>query len=315
MNIAFLGTGAFGVPTLRALLAAGHTLTVTISQPDRRAGRGLTVQPTPIRAAAEALGLRHVQAEDVNAGEADLLAGAELGVVVAFGQRLGPALLSTPARGMINLHGSLLPRFRGAAPYQWAILNGETVTGVTVFQVTERWDAGPVWSRRETVISESETADELHDRLAELGPEAVCEALARIASGSYEPTPQDRALASRAPKLSRADAWVDWSAPARTIVRRIHGLWSWPSAAATYRSGAGREERVQFARAAVVEERTEASTALPAGSVCDDLTVQAGRGRVRLLELKPAGGRLMSFEAFANGRRLRPGDRFVTTSG
>ncbi|HMQ16122.1 MAG TPA: methionyl-tRNA formyltransferase, partial [Phycisphaerae bacterium] len=173
MRIVFLGTGEFGAGTLRALRLAGHEVRCVISQPDRPAGRGQVLRPTPIRALAVELGMRHVQAPDVNALDLrDVLADAELGVVVAFGQKIGPRLLAALPRGCVNLHASLLPRFRGAAPYQWAILAGEKVTGVTVFQIDQRWDAGAIWTQAETPIGETETADELHDRLAQLGAAA-----------------------------------------------------------------------------------------------------------------------------------------------
>ncbi|MCZ2399526.1 MAG: methionyl-tRNA formyltransferase [Phycisphaerae bacterium] len=316
MRIVFLGTGEFGAGTLRALPLAGHEVRCVISQPDRPAGRGQVLRPTPIHALAVELAMRHVQAPDVNALDLrDVLADAELGVVVAFGQKIGPGLLAALPRGCVNLHASLLPRFRGAAPYQWAILAGESVTGVTVFQIDERWDAGAIWAQAETPIGETETADELHDRLARLGAETTVAALQRIASGDARPTPQDASLASRAPKLSKADAFVDFAGPAFMAARRINGLWSWPAAACEFVSAGGRRERVLLARAAVAtaHERSTPARWQP-GEFRDDLTVQAADGAVRLIEVKPSGGRLMSFEAYANGRRIRPGDRLVRAS-
>lgn len=312
MRIAFLGTGDFGVPALRALCDAAHEVVAVISQPDRPAGRGRTVQPTPLRAAAEALGLPHVQAEAVNALDPAAVApGADLGVVVAFGQKLGPRWLTTLPGGCINLHGSLLPRYRGAAPYQWAIIHGDTTTGVTVFQLNERWDAGAIWGRRETPLGDDETADELHDRLAVLGSALLVDVVAALESGTVQPAPQDASQATRAPKLSKADSAIDWAQPARAIVRRIHGLWSWPAAACTFASRRGREERLLIARAAVADEGTPPDAAHPPGAFREDGTVQAGPGRVRLREVKPAGGKLMAFEAFGNGRQVAPPDRLL----
>src|SRR5262245_54437109 len=192
MKIAFLGTGDFAVPALRALHAAGHSILAAISQPDRPAGRGREIFPTPVHAAADDLRIQHIQTADLNAldpGRA--LHGCEIAVVAAFGQKLGPAVLATPPRGCINIHGSLPPRYRGAAPYQWAIINGDAETGVTVFQIDERWDAGPIWGRRSTPIGETETADELHDRLAILGAELIVEAVAGLESGIAAPALQD----------------------------------------------------------------------------------------------------------------------------
>ncbi len=312
MKLIFLGTGDFAVPALRALHAAGHEVATVISQPDRPAGRGRGLLPTPVRVAAEALGLRHVQADDVNAlPPGDIAAGAELGIVAAFGQKLGPRLLVSLPHGFINIHGSLLPKYRGAAPYQHAILAGDDVTGVTIFQINERWDAGSIWSTAQTPIGETETADELHDRLARIGAELIVETLREFQAGRIQPAPQDVAAATRAPKLTKADGYVDWSWPARHCVRRIHGLWSWPAVTCRFVSQGGREEPVQLARATPAPARAAPATAPSPGVFCDDLSIQAGDGAVRLLEVKPAGGKLMPFDAYANGRRIRPGDRLL----
>jgi methionyl-tRNA formyltransferase len=283
-----------------------------VSQPDRPAGRGREVRPTPIHAAAETLHLRHIQTEDVNTLDlADVFAPAEIGVVAAFGQKIGAAILAALPRGCVNIHGSLLPRYRGAAPFQRAMINGEETTGVTVFQLNERWDAGAIWGQRSTPIKDSETADELHDRLAELGAGLIVDVLAAIAAGTARSIEQDPAQASRAPKLTKADGTVDWSQPARTVLRRIHGLWSWPAAACTFVSRTGKQERVLLLRAEVADASSTPTTDLPPGAFCPDLTVQAGVGRVRLLEVQPAGGKRMPFAAFANGRRVAPPDRLI----
>lgn len=316
MRLAFLGTGDFAVPALRALVAAGHVVTRAISQPDRPAGRGRELRPTPLRVAAEALDLQHAQTEDINAGAPQQwLGGAELGVVAAFGQKLGADLLRAAPRGFINLHGSLLPRYRGAAPYQWAILNGDTTTGVTVFQLNERWDAGAIWSKRETPIGETETADELHDRLAVIGADLLAETVARLEAGALQPLPQDDTIATRAPKLKKSDGFLDWSASAAELVHRIHGLWSWPTAVAMFRSAEGREERVQIARARLLDMLETPTDARSTGALLEDGSVQCGRGRLRILEIKPAGKRLMSFEAFANSRDTRPPATFIRATG
>jgi methionyl-tRNA formyltransferase len=310
MRIVFLGTGDFGVPVLRALREAGHEVVTAISQPDRPAGRGRVVRPTPVHAAADKLGVPHVQAEDVNAlMPAETAGGAELGVVVAFGQKIGATWLEGLPRGCINLHGSLLPAYRGAAPYQWAIINGDETTGVTIFQLNERWDAGAIWAKRATPIRDEETADELHDRLAVIGAALMVETVAAIVQGAAEPEVQDAARATRAPKLSKADSAIDWSQPARVIVRRIHGLWSWPAATCRFVSHRGKEERLLLARAAVVNDGSGPSEEFPAGVFRADGTVQAGQGAVRLHEVKPAGGKKMPFDAFAHGRQVAPGDR------
>ncbi len=319
MRIVILGTGEFAVPALRALAGAGHHVRVAVSQPDRPAGRGRDVRPTAVHAAAEALGIPHVQTEDINAlPSAGAFGDAELGVVAAFGQKLGPTVLAALPRGFVNLHGSLLPKYRGAAPIQRAVMAGEQTTGVTVFQLNERWDAGAIWSTRETPIGATETADELHDRLALLGAELIVETLAKIELGAgLQPVVQDPTQATRAPKLTKAEGCVDWSQPARLVAARINGLWSWPAAAGTFVSRSGRHERVLLARACVADPESQPPTARaggpcsPApGAFTDDLCVQTGVGRVRLLEVRPAGGKLMTFDAFAHGRHVAPPDRF-----
>lgn len=310
MRLVFFGTGAFGEPGLRGLCAAGHEIVGVISQPDRPSGRGHKVLPTPIHAAADALGLSHRQCEDVNAiAAAELAAGAALGVVVAFGQKLGPALLAAFSHGCINLHASLLPRYRGAAPIQRAVMEGAGVTGVTVFQLNEKWDAGAILGHASTPIGAQETADELHDRLAGIGGTLLVDVVARIAAGTAQPSTQDASQATRAPKLSKAEGTVDWTAPATAIVPRIHGLWSWPAAASTFVSRRGTSERLQIARAAITDTEAPPTAAAPPGAFHADRTVQTGRGRVQLLEVRPAGKALMSFDAFANGRAVGAGDR------
>ncbi|MFH1746115.1 MAG: methionyl-tRNA formyltransferase [Planctomycetota bacterium] len=312
MDIAFLGTGDFAAPALQALVGAGHRIRVVISQPDRPAGRGRQVHATPVHAMADQLQLRHLQTADVNTlDHDDVFTGAELGVVAAFGQKIGGNLLAKLPHGCINIHGSLLPKYRGAAPYQWAVINGDTTTGVTIFQLNERWDAGPIWSQSEIPIGDTETADELHDRLARTGAELIVETLPSISAGTATPLRQDKSQASRAPKLSRADGVVDWTQPATRIARRINGLWSWPTATCLFVSRTSKRERLQLARAQVAEQEHMPTPDYPPGAVRADGTVQGGMGTVRLLEVKPAGKKLMPFTAFAHGRQVAPPDRLL----
>lgn len=310
MRIVYLGTGDFAVPPLRALLAAGMPVERAVSQPDRPAGRGRTIQPTPVHAAADELGLPHVQAEDINAWPpAEIVGTAELGVVAAFGQKLGPALLQAFSRGCVNIHGSLLPKYRGAAPYQWALLNGDDVTGVTAFQLDEKWDAGAILGKRALTIGAEETAEELHDRLAVLGAELIVAVVQGLAAGTLVGQPQDAAAATRAPKLRKQDGTVDWTQPAAAVVRRIHGLWPWPAVACTFHAQTGKSERVLLGRARLADANALPTDTTPPGTFHANRTVQTGCGTVILLEVKPAGGRLMPFDAFANGRQIKPGDR------
>lgn len=308
--LAFLGTGDFGVGALRALHAAGFPIVAVISQPDRPAGRGRETAPTPIRAAALDLGLPHAATEDVNAPtQVEQLSRAALGVVAAFGQKLGPTLLSATRLGFINIHASLLPRYRGAAPFQHAILDGAESSGVTIFQLDQRWDAGPIWAQRAAPIGPTQTADELHDALAIVGADMIVATVQDLLAGRAVPTVQDAAAATRAPKLSKADGFVDWSAPAARCVRRVNGLWSWPAAACRFVSRSGRDERVLLARAELANDAAPANETTPPGAFLSDGCVQCGVGRLRVLDIQPAGGKKMPFAAFANGRKLDVGDR------
>lgn len=315
MRLVYFGSGEFAVPILRSILGAGHEVATVVTQPDRPAGRGRTLRPTPVRQMAEELGLCVLAMENVNDEEVTrqiLGLGARIGVVAAFGQKIGPALLDGfPAR-MINAHASLLPKCRGAAPINWAIINGEQVTGVTVFQLVARMDAGAMIVKRQTQIGFGETAEELEMRLGGIACDAVKAALELYETTDAPPmVEQDAALATKAPKLSKKDGFVDFSEPPWKVVRRINGLWSWPGAASDFRKGDGlRRERVILGRAYVAANETDRR--LPAGTILPDMTVQAGHGAVRITEVKPANSRLMRFEEFARGRRIVPGDRFDT---
>ena len=300
------------MPALRALVDAGHDVAVVISQPDRPAGRGRQVKPTPVRAAAQGLGLNHRQTEDINAAPvAEWFAGVELGIVAAFGQKLGPAVLAAVPRGFVNLHASLLPKYRGAAPFQWALIHGEAETGVTIFQLDEAWDRGPIWAQGKLAIPDDVTAAELHDELAKLAAELLLARLEQILAGKATPLPQAAVEATRAPKLSRADGYVDWAAPAVQVAGRIRGLWSWPGARAVFAARSGKREEVTLARAVVAERESKPDADCPPGTVRADGLIQTGQGSVRLIELQPAGRRVMGFEDFVRGRQVAPPDRFM----
>ena len=212
---------------------------------------------------------------------------------------------------MINLHGSLLPRYRGAAPINWAIINGESQTGLTMIELNERWDAGDILGQSATAIGETETAGELHDRLAKMGPELVAEVLDRIAQGSDEPLVQDSSTACRAPKLQKGDGAIRWDQSAEQIRNQIHGMWPWPGAYCRLEQvGKAHPERLTVARAEVSTDSGSRSDR-QSGALTEELNVVCGTGVLKLLEVKPDNGKLMSFDAFVNGRRVQVGDRFI----
>lgn len=309
MRAVYFGSGAFSVPSLRAVLASCHELAGVFTQPGRPAGRGGKVRHTPIAQAARQAGLEVVECGDVNAPEAiaDLRARrADVICVADFGQMLRRKVLASARLGAVNVHASLLPELRGAAPVNWALIRGYRRTGVTTFRIVRAMDAGAVYRQAATEIGPDETADELAGRLAEMGGEALRWTLDALADGSAEAVEQDHTRATLAPRLRKEDGVVDWSAGAETVCNRVRGTWPWPGAQAVLCSG-GRELAVTIAAAAV-----EPGGARGAPGVLDgDLAVSTGSGRVRIVRVRPAGKRLMDWRDFVNGYRPRAGDGFA----
>lgn len=313
MRVVFFGSGAFARPTLEWLVQSTHEIPLVVTQPARGSGRGRRLTRTPVRALADELGVASADADDVNSPTfVEMLRSqrATLGLVIAFGQKLGPELLGSLPWGCINLHASLLPRLRGAAPINWAILRGEERTGCTVFRIGERMDAGPILVSRWTTIKPEETAGELHDRLAGIGVDAVRAALDLCGDNTMPAgTPQDESKATRAPKLKKADGLIDFHGPALAVARHICGMTPWPGAATRFVAADGRWEDVSIIRARRAEDPTRPQ--LPPGTLDDRLYVAAGDGYVELLEVKPSSGRVMTWPDYVNGRHVRKGDTFV----
>lgn len=311
MRVLFFASGAFAQPTLRWLAQSGHDISLVISQPAKSAGRGRHVTSTPVTALARQLELDVAEAENVNAPEfLDRIKSldAHLGLVIAFGQKLGPELLASLPGGFVNLHASLLPKFRGAAPINWAIIRGEEKSGCTVFRLVEKMDAGPVLTARWTAIKEDETAGELHDRLAGIGVDAVRAAFDLYDSDASPPgTPQIESEATYAPKLKKTDGAIDFSKPARDVVNHILGMTPWPGATTRFESQENRWEDISILRARRVEV-SERPTIAP-GMIDARRHVAAADGFVEILEVKPSSGRLMSWADYVNGRHVKTGDR------
>ncbi|HVR69766.1 MAG TPA: methionyl-tRNA formyltransferase [Vicinamibacteria bacterium] len=307
MRVVFLGSGAFAIPSLDALLAAGHDVAAVVTQPDKEKGRGRALAPPPVKPAALAHGLTVLQPRRIKAPEAlETLRACrpDVQVVVAYGQILPRAVIDLAPRGTVNVHGSVLPRYRGAAPVQWAIVRGETETGVSTMLIDEGLDTGPVLLTRTTPIQASDTATDLEERLARLGAELLVETLARLEAGTVLPVPQDHRLATYAPLLRKEDGRVDWTQTAEAIERRVRGLHPWPGSVTAF---AGRELKV-------LRARTEAGGDAEPGTVVavdrDGVVVACGEGSgLRLLEVQPESRRPMPAAAFAAGARLQPGVR------
>jgi methionyl-tRNA formyltransferase len=318
MRIVFFGSSDFSTPTFESLAHDGHEIVAAVTQPDRPRGRGKQPSPTPVKQLAQELGVPALTPEDVNASPvvAHLRSlKADMGYVAAFGQKIGAELLNAYPAGMINLHPSLLPALRGAAPIQWSILNGDEETGVTVFRLVEKMDAGPILVQRRTLIAPDETADELHDRLARIGCDALRAAIQLLEADPKTPgAPQDPSQATKARKLAKTDGWVAFDQPVRQVSRRIRGLWSWPGAACRFVSGdRSRDEIVILARA-VPYEGTPRPAASPEdnGRITEAMSIQCQDAELALLEIKPANGRLMEWRDFVNGRHVQPGDQFLS---
>ena len=294
MRLIFMGTPDFAVPALDGLAGAGHEIAAVYTQPPRPAGRGKQERPSPVQARAEALGLevRHPPSLKPQ-GERDAFAdlGADIAVVAAYGLILPRAILDAPARGCLNIHASLLPRWRGAAPIQRAIMAGDTESGVCIMQMEPGLDTGPVLLRRATPIEEDETAGDLQARLAALGAEAILAALEGI--DGLRPVPQGEAGVTYADKIDKAEARIDWAQPAEVVARRIRGLSPFPGA--WCRAGG---ERLKLHRA-----RAVGGAGAP-GERLDGLTIACGRGAVEVTEAQREGRRPMPAAEILRGMEL-----------
>jgi methionyl-tRNA formyltransferase len=312
MRIVFMGSPPFAVPSLEQLLAEGHQVPLVVSQPDREAGRGRALRAPAVKAAALARGLPTMQPEKLtDAGAMAALAEArpDVIVVVAFGQFVPRAIRELPPLGCVNVHASLLPRYRGAAPIAWAIMAGERETGVSLMRVEARMDAGPVLLQRACAIGLEEDAGSLEGRLAHLGADVLGEGLRRMAEGRAVWTPQDERLATVAPKIRDEDCRLALAGDAVALVNRVRGLCPAPGAYVLLADG----RRLKVMRAAARRERG------PAGHVLaverDALVVGTGSASLALLEVQPEGKRSMGGGEFARGRRLRPGERLSEQRG
>jgi methionyl-tRNA formyltransferase len=305
-----MGTPESAVPSLQRLLADGHEVVAVWTQPDKPAGRGDKMRSPPIKEFALKHNLRVEQPRKIKTDEAKALFAsyhADVAVVVAYGRILPAEYLSAPRRGCINVHFSLLPLYRGAAPANWAIINGEKKTGVTTMFIEEELDSGPILLQRETFIGETETAPELMQRLSVVGAELLSETLSSL--NATTPRPQRDRDATFAPLLTKTDGLINWSNPAVTIERCVRGFQPWPNAYTFHNS-----HRLIVWRAAIEdapatnEDKQDGEVIIAHG---DDLLVKCGEGTVlRLLEVQPEAKRRMSVRDFLNGTHLKSGDRF-----
>ncbi|MBI4409391.1 MAG: methionyl-tRNA formyltransferase [Gemmatimonadetes bacterium] len=312
MRILFWGTPDFALPSLRALLGEGHDVVGVVTRPDRRAGRGRAVRASPVKECAESEHLPVLQPE--RARGADFLTHLralepELSVVVAYGQILRPEVLALPPRGSLNVHASLLPELRGAAPINWAIIRGHAETGITVMRMVARMDAGPILLQVSEPIGEDETASDLSARLSEIGAEALIETLTLLEEGGLSEREQDESRVTFAPRLERKDARIDWNLDAESVARWMRGLDEAPGAWTLL----DRTEVKLFRPLALPQLPATAEPGTVLGASAHDpsagVLVACGAGAVHVREVKPAGKRRMTAAEWVRGRGVRSGDR------
>jgi methionyl-tRNA formyltransferase len=309
LNIVFMGTPDFSVPVLDAILRAGHRVAAVYSQPPRPAGRGMAEQPSPVHVFALSKGLtvftplnfkfEHDRAEFA-------AHNADAAVVVAYGLLLPEAVLAAPRLGCFNIHASKLPRWRGAAPIQRAIMAGDRSTAVMIMKMERGLDTGPVCLSREIAITDATTAGTLHDVLAKAGSELIAEALHQLETGTLKSVPQSHEGVTYAAKIGKSEARIDFSADAKAVVNQIHGLSPFPGCWFET-AHSGKPERIKVLRAAAMPDNKG-----PPGRVLDDqLTIACGSGAVRLIEVQRAGKKPVAAEDFLRGFKIAAGDRIT----
>jgi len=306
LRLIYFGTPPFAVPTLRALVGSEHQVVALVSQPDRPSGRGQHVTPTATKQVGLEAGVPILQPTRLRDDEFLATIASyqpDLGVVAAYGRILPDGLLKIPRLGMINVHGSLLPKYRGAAPVHRAVMAGEGITGVTIMRVVAALDAGPMLATATRPIDPDETSVDVERDLAELGAAALVAVVNQMSKGPVVETPQDDALATYAPKLEKSESPIDWERPAHEIHNRVRGLQPWPMASTTIHG-----TRCLIHRTRSTDQSTEASAGAVVEATGDALAVATGDRRVlRIVMIQPEGRRVMTVREFLSGRKLIPG--------
>jgi len=306
LRIIFFGTPEFAVPSLEALLAAGEEVVAVVTQPDRPKGRGRKLCPPPVKVLAESHRIPVLQPTKVRTPEfVESLAAfkPDLGLVTAYGRILVQDVLDLPTYGCINVHGSLLPKYRGAAPVQWAVLNDEEIAGVTIMQMDAGLDTGDILLPGSVAVSADDTSATLAVKLAKLGGELLVEALARLRRGELDPIKQDDSQATLAPLLKKEDSPIDWQRGARQISAQIRGLDPWPLASTTYQG-----KRLRLFRPQVVSEEAQAAPGTIIKADKKGLLIATGDGCLLVQEIQRDGSRRMAVASFLQGHKISCGD-------
>lgn len=302
MRFVFMGTPDFAVPCLERLIAAGHDAAGVFTQPDKPVGRKQLLTPPAVKVCALRHGLPVYQPSTLRDGTALEIVRAlqpDIIIVAAYGKIVPKDILDYPRYGCVNVHGSLLPAWRGAAPIQWSVINGDAETGITIMQMNEGLDTGDILYQKAIPIAQDDTAESMFDRLAELGADMLVEALDRIAAGSLYPIPQDHSRATYAPMLNKDISVIDWNKPADEVHNLIRGLYSWPIAVTTLNG-----KKLKIFRAHPCSESGKAGTVI----ATDPLTVACGEGSVVIDELQLEGKKRMDARAFLVGHPMSAGD-------
>jgi methionyl-tRNA formyltransferase len=313
VRLVFMGTPEFAVPSLKAIVEAGFEVSAVVTQPDRPRGRGMRLTPPPIKVCAQELQLPVYQPDKVrNAPFVQQLQdlAPDCVAVVAFGQLIPEAMLSIPPLGYINVHPSLLPKYRGATPIQQALLDGATQTGVTTMYLDKGMDSGDVILQVKTPIDAEENAGDLHDRLAGIGAELLVETLHLVSTGQAPRTPQDHAAATVTRRLNNSDGQLSWSQPAVSLANQIRAFTPWPGAYAYFM-----DERLKVLKARAtpcIEPFAESNWGSVLAIGEEEIQVACSDGILEILLVQPQNGRIMSAAAYAHGKRLQPGDYFVS---
>ena len=303
MRIVFMGTPSFAVPSFKALLESQGEVAALVAQPDKPKGRGLKPSPPPTKVIADEYGIPVLQPSGIRTEEflKELAAlNPDLICVAAYGKILPKAVLELPRFGCLNVHASLLPKYRGAAPINWAIARGEAVTGITIMQMDEGMDTGDILLTREIPIDYDDTGETLTEKLSLAGAELLLQTIAELKKGYLRPLKQDEAIATYAPMLKKEDGRIDWSKPAGEIRNRIRGMLPWPGAY-TYSNG----KMIKIYKAAVAEGEGKQGEVIVAPQGV--LRVMTGEGALDILELQLEGGKRLDAKAFLSGRKIEPG--------
>ena len=304
-NIVFMGTPAFAVPTLSALYDSHHSVLQVVTQPDRPKGRGRTLTPPPVKVAAQDFGIPVVQPDKVKTDvfvEFISQLHPDLLIVTAYGHILPKVILEIPILGCINVHASVLPKYRGAAPIHWAIINGEKETGITTMMMDVGMDTGDILLIQKEPIHPEDTAATLHDRLATLGAKVLIDTLTQLADGHLKATPQDNSKATVAPMLKKEDGRIDWNRPASEIVNQIRGMTPWPGTFAYI----GKKRIKIFKALPVAAEMTGAPGTVLIGFP-DELRIATGDGVLSVLEVQSEAGRRLNIKDYLLGHPVEPG--------